>query len=225
MSKGGLLERLRGATRPLHDELENRVDIGARLKSFARYTDHLTRLWRLHLSAERALCTVDFAPLGFSYPYPYRSSLLEDDLTFLGIGKEGLVPKSLPDTPVLKTVAQGLGCMYVVEGSAKGARTILPAIKTSLDLDAAHGASFFYGFGKETGRLWRACVAGIEAIDPHSDDGDALVQTAKETFVFFRAGLIAETAAHTCGAPEDPRFDPAGRVSAAGLRSGHDSRR
>ena len=202
MSKGSLLDRLRGETRPLHDELERAVDIRARLDSYARYADHLTRLWRLHVAAERALCSVDFAPLGFTYPYPYRSTLLEDDLTGLGVTAEGLEQLTIPDPPRLGTVARGLGCMYVVEGSAKGARAILPTIKACLDLDARHGATFFYGYGKETGRLWRACVEGINAIDTHSETGDALVLSAQETFAMFRKGLVAEVLPRVYEAPK-----------------------
>lgn len=206
MSKDNLLNRLRRETRPLHDELERSVNIDGRLGSLARYTDHLTRLWRLHVTAEHALCSIDFSPLGFSYPYPYRSSLLKEDLALLGIPATHLDQLDFPEAPILETRAEGLGCMYVVEGSAKGARSILPAIKASLDLDKGHGASFFYGFGRETGRLWRGCAAGITAIDADSDDGDALVQTARATFAMFREGLVGETPAPVYGsaAGSDP---------------------
>jgi len=192
MSKGGLLERLRGATRSLHDDLENDVDIHARLRTSAHYADHLSRLWRLHTTAEQVLSAVDFSSLGFSYPYPYRSSLLEQDLAFLGIDVKDLRAHARPRSPTLDTVAQGLGCMYVVEGSAKGARTILPAIRSSLDLDAERGASFFYGFGRETGRLWRACAGGIDAINAESEEGDSLIAAAEETFAMYRRGLVTD---------------------------------
>ena len=192
MSKDDLLSRLRRETRPLHDELERSVDIDGRIGSLARYADHLTRLWRLHVTAEQALCSVDFSPLGFSYPFPYRSSLLEHDLALIGIETKHLDQLDFPEKPTLETCAEGLGCMYVVEGSAKGARSILPAIKASLDLDAKHGASFFYGFGRETGRLWRACAGGITAIDPDSDEGNTLIQAARATFAMFRKGLVGE---------------------------------
>jgi heme oxygenase len=129
MSKGSLHERLRAATRPLHDDLERSVNIDARLRSLAHYADHLALLWRLHAVAERALHRVDFGRFGFVYPYPYRSSLLEQDLAGLGVSADDLARLGLPRSPVLQTTAEGLGCMYVVEGSAKGARAILPEIK------------------------------------------------------------------------------------------------
>jgi heme oxygenase (biliverdin-IX-beta and delta-forming) len=190
MSKGSLHERLRAATRPLHDDLERSVDIEARLRTLAHYADHLALLWRLHVVAEQALHRVDFSRFGFVYPYPYRSSLLERDLAGLGVNADDLARLGLPRSPVLQTTAEGLGCMYVVEGSAKGARSILPEIKRSLDLDRTRGAAFFFGFGKETGRLWHAFMAAIDAIEADSEEGDAVVRSAVQTFEMFRLGLI-----------------------------------
>jgi len=189
-SKGGLHERLRAATRPLHDDLERAVNIGERLASRQRYADHLARLWRLHVAAEKALQNLDFLPLGFVYPSPYRSVLLERDLADLGVAPDELRALDLPSTPSLETVPAGLGCLYVLEGSAKGARAILPEIGARLGLDAEMGARFFYGFGRETGQLWRDCLTAINGIDPASADGDRAVETAIETFVMFREGLV-----------------------------------
>lgn len=193
MSEGSLYERLRTATRPLHDNLERRVNIGERLASRALYADHLLRLLRLHVAAERALQGIGFQPFGFVYPSPYRSQLLRQDLALLGVPDDALDDVDLPAAPSLDTVPAGLGCLYVVEGSAKGARAILPEIKQRLGLDAGNGATFFYGFGRGiTGRLWRNCVAAINTIEPESIEGDEAVQAATDTFLMFRHGLVEE---------------------------------
>jgi heme oxygenase len=195
-SKGSLHERLRAATGPLHDELERAVNMGERLASRERYADHLVRLWRLHVAAEQALKTIDFSPLGFTYPSPYRSRLLEQDIADLRLPAEALSRVDLPPAPALDTIPAALGCLYVVEGSAKGARAIVPEINAALGLNAERGASFFYGFGRETGHLWRASMAAINAIDPDSIEGDAAVRAAVETFVMFHDGLVGTEALH-----------------------------
>src|SRR4051812_26734564 len=123
-SKESLYERLRAATRPLHDELEGAVRIGERLATEASYASHLIQLWRLHTSVETALQDLDFSPAGFIYPSQYRAALLEADLNFLGISSARLKALPLPPAPTLPNLAAGLGCIYVVEGSAKGARAI-----------------------------------------------------------------------------------------------------
>jgi heme oxygenase len=218
-SKGSLHERLRAATRPLHDALEREVNIGERLASRQLYADHLTRLWRLHVAAEKALQGLDFSPLGFVYPSPYRSALLERDLADLGIAHAHLRTLDLPPTPSLETIPAGLGCLYVLEGSAKGARAILPEIAAALGLDAARGAAFFYGFGRETGQLWRACMAAINDIEPASADGDSAVETAIETFLMFRDGLVAgdRDATDFAHAPDQP---PIAAAAQTGSRAG-----
>jgi heme oxygenase len=45
--------------------------------------------------------------------------------------------------------------MYVIEGSTLGGRIILKHIHTALGLDENKGASFFAGYGAETGIRWK----------------------------------------------------------------------
>jgi heme oxygenase len=195
-SKESLYERLRGATRPLHDELEGAVRIGERLESPASYASHLVQLWQLHTSAETGLQALDFRPLGFVYPSPYRAALLEADLDFLGIPAARLQALPLPLAPTLPSLAAGLGCIYVVEGSAKGARAILPDIKSALGFDSEGGAAFFSGRGQGGKLLWRAFLAAIEHIPPGSEDADQAVDAAQATFAMFRAGLLEPAPEH-----------------------------
>jgi heme oxygenase len=139
-SKDNLHERLRRATRPLHDELERAVGIGEQIATRERYRVYLSRLWALHVAAETAIAAFDFSPLRFAYPEHYRSRLLADDLATVGVRAEQLRLLPLPQAPRLHCVAAALGAVYVVEGSAKGARAILPQIAASLGYDARQGA-------------------------------------------------------------------------------------
>jgi heme oxygenase len=191
-SKDNLHGRLRRATRELHEELEGAVGIGDRIATRGRYCDYLSQLWALHVSAEAALAAFDFRPLGFSYPAPYRSKLLAADLGYLGMSADELELLPLPTAPQLGTTAGALGAVYVVEGSAKGARAILPEITAALGFDARHGASFFAGFGLETKLLWQACLAAINALAPNSAEADLMVDAARATFAMFRQGLVPE---------------------------------
>jgi heme oxygenase len=124
----------------------------------------------------------------------------------------------LPTVPRLETIPAGLGCLYVLEGSAKGARAILPDIRATLGLDAERGAKFFYGFGRETGELWRACMTAINDTDPASVEADRTVETATGTFLMFREGLVAtdDGALGLPGAPDQPKPRPAYAAGQAG---------
>lgn len=189
MSKETLRDRLRASTRPAHDDLERAVDIDTRIATREGYAGHLLRLWALHSSIEAALARLDFAALGFLYRGPHRSGLLETDLEIIGIPPAALSALPLPAAPEIASIFDGLGCLYVVEGSAKGARAILPQIKARLGFEPHFGASYFYGFGAETGRLWHAILAAINAIDPQSNEADRAVTAAAATFAMFHAWL------------------------------------
>lgn len=188
-SEVNLHERLRAATRPLHAELELAVKIGERIRTRASYIDHLVRLFGLHVSAEIALQALNFTALGFAYPSPYRSRLLAADLAELGVPPQALRRLSLPPAPRLATIPAGLGCIYVLEGSAKGARAILPEITAALSLDARRGATFFNGYGQETKHVWQALLSALNRIEPSSEEGHQAVEAALETFRMFRRGL------------------------------------
>ena len=127
-----LHERLRVETRSLHEELERAVDIDSQLVSTAATCGYLVRLRGLHASAETRLDAFDFMPFGFDYRGWRRSRLIEDDLDCLGFGRDRLFAQPLPPAPVLSSAEAALGCVYVVEGSAIGARAILPQIKIAV---------------------------------------------------------------------------------------------
>ena len=151
---------LAGPTRP-----QDRVPLATAAQGFAE-------------SLEKTLAAFDFSPYGFAYPYPYRSSLLAADLRYLGVPAEALHNRRLPPRPSLDDMPAALGCIYVLEGSAKGARSILPAVQDRLGLDASRGASFFKGFGVETRRIWQASIAAVNAIEPHSREAESAIEAA-----------------------------------------------
>jgi len=191
-SKDNLYARLRAVTGPLHDELERAVAIDNCIATRDAYRDYLLRLLRVHTAIERSLQAFDFSPYGFTYPWPYRSKLLVEDLASLGVKRNDSILSSEPLAPAFKGISGALGCLYVVEGSAKGARAILPQIKASLGFDGNTGASFFAGFGRDTIHLWHALISAINGIAPASEEGDHSVEAAVETFRLFKEELAPE---------------------------------
>ncbi len=183
-----LHQRLRAETAVLHHELELAVDIDAQLASRSRFIAYLARLWGLHAAAEAALDEIDFSPLGFDYGGRHKSKALEHDLASLGIGPDRMAELRVPPVPEFATLEEGLGCVYVIEGSALGARAILPKIEASLGIDA-DGASYFSGRDGQGKPLWQACLKAINAVDPKSDGADRAVAGARATFAMFQHWL------------------------------------
>lgn len=182
-----LHERLRSATRTLHHDLETAVDIDQQISSRARYVSHLVRTWQIHTAFEAALSRIDFSPLGLPPRPRRRSELIEADLVVLGAAP--IIPNPIIELPEIDGVETGLGCSYVLEGSAAGARAILPAISTSLGLDAMTGASFFGDFRLDERAYWQACLKALNALGTYSPEADRAVKAAEETFAVFHTHL------------------------------------
>ena len=83
----------------------------------------------------------------------------------------------------LRDLPEALGSLYVIEGSALGGRVIAPHLKRSLGLDQGRGASYFHGFGGETGVMWSGfrTLAALE-IGESSRATVAACRSAKRTF-------------------------------------------
>jgi heme oxygenase len=57
--------------------------------------------------------------------------------------------------PVLQNAASALGSLYVMEGSTLGGRIIEKNLLLRLRLLPETGGSYFAGYGKRTGQMWR----------------------------------------------------------------------
>jgi heme oxygenase len=191
-----LHQRLRADTGELHHDLERAVDIEAQLASRERFIAYLGRLWGLHAAAEGALDKIDFLPLGFDYSGRHKSQALERDLASLGVSAARIAELQFPPPPVFATPEEGLGCVYVIEGSALGARAILPKIETALGIDA-DGATYFSGRGGQGKPLWQACLKAINAIDARSEGADRALSGARATFGMFQRWLPENAAGTT----------------------------
>jgi len=103
-------------------------------------------------------------------------------------------------TVPLGDLAEVLGSLYVIEGSALGGRVIAPQLKRTLGLAQGRGASYFHGFGGETGVMWSnfRVLASLELGDSSRDTVRAC-QSAKRTFaalidLFAPLAAVAEPA-------------------------------
>ncbi len=111
-----------------------------------------------------------------------RLPLLAADLAALGCGQEALcgLPRC-PDVPPIRTTAEGLGALYVVEGSTLGGRQLRGRL---LEAGLAPEVCLFLGSGgRDVGRLWRECRAVTTAwVEQHPADADHVIASARTTF-------------------------------------------
>ncbi len=185
LNSDAALSELRASTRPEHDRIEGLLRLTEPMP-LARYAaimsgfDAFLRTWepRVHdaLPARlqpwfRARRRGGFASADVAW--------LRDEAGEAPPDMRAMAAAALP----LDTLVQALGSIYVIEGSALGGRVIAPHLKKTLDIGPGHGASYFHGFGGQTGEMWRdfRLLAALEI----GESGEAIVQacmSARRTF-------------------------------------------
>ena len=152
-----LMSELRRCTRAHHAAIEAQLALDE-LRGLERYGailcgfDAFMRPWET--AVRRALP----ARLQPWFDARRRAPLLRADLVHLGLKTptplEQRGAQAVAALP-LESLAQALGAMYVIEGSALGGQVIAPRLQRVLGLAAGRGASYFHGFGDQAGPMWR----------------------------------------------------------------------
>jgi heme oxygenase len=114
--------------------------------------------------------------------------MLRDDLRALGV--EDL--DSLPDCqnlPELSDLAQGFGCLYVLEGSTLGGQFISRHVGKVLGVtpEVGGGGRYFHAYGEQTGAMWREFGTGLTAFVAECGGEDRVVASATATFRALRS--------------------------------------
>ncbi|AWH86021.1 heme oxygenase [Flavobacterium album] len=106
---------------------------------------------------------------------------IDADLAVLGIE---IGTHSRPVTRNLKEISTGfaLGIMYVVEGSSLGGRVILKNISAALGYDAENGASYFAGYGGQTGSYWKNFLSALSQYEAENQCASEIIEGANFTF-------------------------------------------
>jgi heme oxygenase len=159
------------------------------------------RLWSIHAALDRALRESGVPRVRQDGRAQTRTDLLANDLAHFGVTRERLALLPQPVPPRLECRPAALGCRYVVEGSALGARAILPQVVSALGVGSERGATYFAGLGDLGKVLWRELLVSLNEISPHEQEADQAVGAARQTFRLFRQCLPAPTAETVSTAP------------------------
>lgn len=111
-----------------------------------------------------------------------KAHYIDADLTALGVDTAHTHMR--PITRNLKEISTGfaLGIMYVVEGSSLGGRVILKNINTVLGYDAEKGASYFAGYGAQTGSTWKNFLSALGEYEANNQSADEIIAGANFAF-------------------------------------------
>lgn len=189
-----LLDTLRAATSESHRRLEGRLPLLDADLSRARYRHVLAAMWGYHAPLEARLDAAGaWRSVGLEGADRRRAPRLRSDLLALGLSEGDIdrLPRCV-ELPQVATPSDALGCLYVVEGSTLGGQVILRHLARHLGVHAGQGASFFAGYGSETGMRWKETCAAIAAFDASGGgSAEGAARAAVATFASLEAWLAA----------------------------------
>ena len=155
--------RLRQVTQDLHSSVERRFALKSRTWTNASYRMLLARLWGFYAPFESALAGLDWRGSGILLEDRRKLPWLEADLFYLGMTRASIASLNrCHDLPRISNVHDGLGALYVLEGSTLGGQVILRTLQSQLDISPLAGGQFFASYGKQIGAMWRGYLGALE---------------------------------------------------------------
>jgi heme oxygenase len=176
------MSRLKAETREEHALLEASLDLLNPRLTRPAYASILERFFGCYAPLEAVLRSVDgWGEYGLDLTLRLKTPLLEADL--LALGRPS--PEALPVCSAwasLDDLASAFGCSYVVEGASLGGQIISRHVEANLGIVADTGASFFRGYGKQTGEMWSAFRQALVSFVARGGSSDRIVASALTTF-------------------------------------------
>ena len=178
------LQRLRQSTASQHRRLEE-SPVSLRLMqddlSLQDYISYLLRMKSVIFYSEQII-------------YPQLDGLLADlaerkklhwiEADLIALGADPASMEYQPGFFSEATTGFYLGFAYVIEGSTLGGRVLYKQVQKRLGITNSLGASFFYGYGPDTGTKWKIFLETV---------GDFAVAAKAETQIISGARRAFET--------------------------------
>lgn len=176
-------KRLRQETAESHQNLEDNPLSRAILSpsvSLNDYQTYLAALFGLTIACEDEIFPA-ISHVITDLADRYKSRLIIDDLLATGLSEA-----EVDALPVYRfefsTIAEALGIMYVLEGSTLGGKILYRHIHEVLGLTPENGASYFWGYGPQTGNLWKSFISSLTQFVDEHEERDSVIGSAKKTF-------------------------------------------
>lgn len=181
-----ILARLQLETAPEHSAIETATGVMDPHLGLLDYRLYLERTLGFYEPVEARLAELDVWRELELDPEPRgKLALISRDIAQLG-GDASKVPVC-DAPPRLATLAEAVGCAYVLEGSTLGGRVISRHVQARLGSDVPRG--FLECYGDHTGKFWQAFRAALSRFSGQRQIDDRVIAGAKETFDAFTRWL------------------------------------
>ncbi|WP_159473635.1 biliverdin-producing heme oxygenase [Dyadobacter sp. 3J3] len=177
------LKDLRQKTSESHVNLEenrfSKAILGPEVK-LSDYQLYIAKLYGVIKACENDIFPV-IASILTDMGERFKSRLMLDDLL-----KTGFSIDQVTSIPVFKfnklSVSDALGAMYVIEGSTLGGKILYKHMNQVLGLNEQNGASYFYGYGQQTGLLWKSFITTLAQYAVEENCEEEIIFSAVSTF-------------------------------------------
>jgi heme oxygenase len=206
-SEVSLRRRLRRATEALHARVETRLDLGRDIFRESDYLALLARFFGVYAPIERRLSRLDWRGSGIDLVPRTKLRWIEADLGDFSLGAAAVA--TLPQCrllPPAETILDGLGILYVLEGSTLGGQVILRRLGPKLGIGPRFGGRFFASYGLNIGSMWRDYITVLEGFGRTKSAADAIERAAVGTFQAFDDWLSQPKAAAAAHASRAAKF-------------------
>ncbi len=160
-------------------------------------------MWGFFAPLEQALDSIDWGDSGIDMTKRRKLGWLESDLKQLGAEGSILPALEICDfLPCLKCITEGLGALYVVEGSTLGGKVIMRKLQRVLGISPHAGGRFFSSYGDNTGEMWRMYLEVLERFAGVNAAETKIERSAIETFAAFDLWLSKHRSRRIDDAPD-----------------------
>lgn len=188
--QSSLRERIRAATREVHDRLDHSALAQKILSSDVQLSDYV-QLLRKTYGFVKPLETLVHGPnspvsdLDLNLEVREKSHLIEADLLALGLSVEGSnsIPLMLIEDDASISKAQAMGILYVLEGSTMGGMVLHRHLSEALGDKIAGATSFLNCYGPDTRRMFMDFVAVLDSFSADPAEQQVVCDAAFDTFL------------------------------------------
>ncbi|MBC7842871.1 MAG: biliverdin-producing heme oxygenase [Gemmatimonadaceae bacterium] len=199
-----ILQLLKDETRETHAALERQMPLLDANLSATDYLHMVAKLFTYHTPLEAVLVSSPgFAEIGLDYADRGKTARLARDLCALGASAVDLDEmRQCESLPPLAHPSHVFGCLYVLEGATLGGQIVARHLQASLGLTPETGASYFSGYGVQTGPQWKVFCALLTAYAARTEDTNEILAGAHATYATLSAWMRATDDAPASGATE-----------------------
>jgi heme oxygenase len=156
-------DAVRSFTSKLHCEVERTLALPGSIQTMADYRRWLIRFFGIYQPLEHLLSRIaGWTATGIRIDQLGHTEALLKDLKAMVCDLDGIELASRAALPMVETLGQAFGALYVLEGSKLGGRYILKDLSNRLGNEIEGMDAFFTGYGADTAVRWASFKGSLD---------------------------------------------------------------